>query len=503
MMPVHCPADGRRVGAVPHHSAAEVHQLAEGLRAAQPAWEDLGPDGRSKILREFLDWILDNERRLIELMQSETGKSWGDAAVEPAIVVETVNYYTKHAREFLADRTVERAGAISLSKNLRVFVRPYPLVGMITPWNGPLAPPAVDGVPALLAGAAVLFKPSEVTPLTWTEVTRGWIEDLKAPAVMGCVTGDGATGAAVVDEVDMVMFTGSTATGRKIAVRCAERLIPCSLELGGKDAMIVLDDADLDRAVGGAVWGGLWNSGQICVSVERIYVEAPVYDEFVTKLTAKVRAIRQGMDAPGSYGTDIGSMATASQVEIVSRHVEDAVARGAKVLTGGRPRHEGLFFEPTVLTGVDHSMACMREETFGPTLPVMKVADEDEAIRLANDSPYGLSSSVYSRDPARAERVARRIEAGAVNINSAVTATMVLTMPMGGWKSSGLGARSGGAAGMLKYCRQKAVVTERIPGRKAEPFWYPTRPRTGRMAARMVRLFGAHDWRRRLGGRAG
>lgn len=499
---VRCPADGRVVGTVPELSAAQVHEVAADLRAAQPAWEDLGPDGRAKHVLRFLDWILDNEDRLIGIMQEETGKSWGDAAMETAVVVDTINYYTKHAAGFLADRPVKRWGAMSLTKNLRVFTRPHPLVGIITPWNGPLATPICDGIPALMAGAAVLFKPSEVTPLTWTEVTRGWREEIGAPPVMACVTGRGATGAAVVDEVDMIQFTGSTATGRRIAARAGERLIPHSVELGGKDAMIVLDDADIDRATSGAVWGGLWNSGQICVSVERIYVQDKVYDEFVAKLTDKVKALRQGMDADGSYATDVGAMATERQVEIVERHVGDALERGAHVVTGGRRKDVGLFFEPTVLTGVDHSMACMTEETFGPTLPVMKVADEDEAIRLANDSPYGLAASVWSRNPARADRVARRLEAGAVNINSALTATMLLVLPMGGWKSSGVGGRNGGASGILKFCRQQSIVTERFQ-LKSEPFWYPNSPRMNRLQARLVRLTGAHDWRRRLGLRGG
>jgi acyl-CoA reductase-like NAD-dependent aldehyde dehydrogenase len=497
---VRCPANGRVVGSVPDMTPGQVHDIAMQLRSAQPAWEDLGPDARAKHVLRLMDWVLDNEKRLIGLMQQETGKSWGDAQVEIAVFVDTVNYFAKHAAEFLADRTVERAGAIALTKNLRVFHRPHQLVGIITPWNGPLATSTIDGIPALMAGAAVIFKPSEVTPLTWAEVTRGWLEEVKGPPVVACVTGGGAAGAAVVDEVDMIQFTGSTATGRKIAARAGERLIPCSLELGGKDAMIVLDDADIDRATSAAVWGGLWNSGQICVSVERIYVQDKVYDEFVTKLTNKVAALRQGMDREGSYETEIGAMATDNQLSIVERHVTEALQAGARALTGGKRADAGLFFPPTVLTGVDHSMVCMREETFGPTLPVMRVRDENEAIRLANDSPYGLAASVFSGNKQRADLVARRLEAGAVNINSVLTATMLVTLPMGGWKSSGVGGRNGGAAGLLKFCRQQAVVTERF-NLKSEPHWYPYLPRMSKLQARLVRLAGAHDWRRRLGRR--
>jgi acyl-CoA reductase-like NAD-dependent aldehyde dehydrogenase len=293
------------------------------------------------------------------------------------------------------------------------------------------------------------------------------------------------------------MFTGSARTGRRIAARCGERLIPCSLELGGKDAMVVLADADVDRAVAGAAWGGMMNAGQACVSVERVYVEAAVYDEFVAKLTERVARIRVGTDRPGEFACEMGAMITADQLGIVERHVQDARDKGARILTGGRSR-DGRYFEPTVLVDVDHTMACMREETFGPTLPIMKVADEEEAVRLANDSTYGLSASVWSRDPARAERIGRRIEAGTVNVNNVIANLFQLSLPMGGWKDSGLGARFGGPNGVLKFCRAQAMVSERV-SLPAEPYWFPYGPTKGRIMARAVRLIGAHDWRRRLG----
>lgn len=305
--------------------------------------------------------------------------------MEMAVVIDVINYFTKHAEGFLADRKVKPAGPANSVRRLRVQVRPHQLVGLITPWNGPLAGPMMDVAGALVAGAAVLCKPSEVTPLAWSEAVRGWNEEIGAPPpVLGCVTGGGAAGAAVVDQVDMVMFTGSVRTGRAIAVRCAERLIPCSLELGGKDAFIVLADADIERAAGGAaVWGGgMTNSGQACVGVERVYVESAVYDEFVALVTAKVKALRQGMDAPGSFACDIGAMVTAAQVAIVTDHVNDAVDKGARILCGGEPGTEGNFFEPTVLVDVDHSMTCMREETFGPTLAIMRVADARRRLPL-------------------------------------------------------------------------------------------------------------------------
>jgi acyl-CoA reductase-like NAD-dependent aldehyde dehydrogenase len=343
-----------------------------------------------------------------------------------------------------------------------------------------------------------MSKPSEVTPLAWTELVRGWNEEIDAPPVLASVTGAGQAGAAVVDAVDMIMFTGSVRTGKAIALRAAERLIPSSLELGGKDAMLVLDDADIERAVGGAVWGGLFNAGQSCIAVERVYVQEPVYDEFVTKLTARVNELRVGMDPADSYSAEFGALANDKQMEIVERHVRDAVDKGARALTGGRRAERGLFYPPTVLVDVDHTMQCMTEETFGPTLPVMKVASEEEAIRLANDSIYGLNGSVWTSDPARGERVARRLETGGVSVNNAMATIFQFPLPFGGWKQSGIGVRFGGAAGILKYCRTQSVTTERL-SLSSEMHWYPYTKRRGKLQERLIRLIGANDWRRRLG----
>ena len=303
----------------------------------------------------------------------------------------------------------------------------------------------------------------------------------------------GDTGAALVEEADFIQFTGSTSTGRKVARRAAERLIPCSLELGGKDAMIVLADADLERAANGAVWGGMTNSGQACTSVERVYVEEPVHDEFVALVAERVRGLR--------HGADVGALSSESQLAIVERHVCDALARGARALVGGkRAGRRGVFFEPTVLVDVDQTMSCMREETFGPTLPVTKVADVDEAIRLANDSSYGLSASIWTRDRARGERLARRLEVGAVNVNDMLTNVVTFPVPQAGWKESGIGGRSGGAEGIRKYCRPQAVVSPRLTPR-SEIHWYPYTAHKGTLALRITRFLLARDWGRRLGRR--
>ena len=487
------PATGELVGSVAVQTAKAVAAIVDELRTHQSSWEALGPDARAAWLRKLRNWLLDNESRLVDILAAETGKPRVEAAFEVMVTCDAINYYADRARKFLAEKRFRPHGPLTSTKKLTRVYRPYPVVGVITPWNFPLLIPGVDAVAALLAGAAVLVKPSEVTPLSARELARGW-EQIGAPPVLACVTGLGATGAAVVDAVDMVQFTGSTRTGRAIAARAGERLIPCGVELGGKDPAIVLADADLSRAANGIAWAALFNSGQACISVERVYVEAPVYDRFVALLTERVRAVRQGIDN-GSYSVDVGALVTEQQVEIVRSHVQDAVAHGATVATGGKAT--GRFFEPTILLEVDHSMACMRDETFGPTIPVMRVVDEEEAIRLANDSQYGLSATVWTKDIDRGRDIARRLEVGAVNINDAYSNLFCFPLPHGGWKSSGLGARLGGAQGIRKYCRQQAITAPRVPRLENQLLWYPYSRRRGRIVAALLRLFVARDVRRR------
>lgn len=488
------PADGSTAGSVPIDSPETVAAKARALREAQPEWEAMGADGRKAWLLTMQDWILDNADHLADVVQSETGKPRAEAALEPPLTADLLSYWANHARSFLADRNPAAHSPVMKVKRLTTVYRPFPVVGLIIPWNLPLLNIALDGIAPLAAGAAMLLKPSEVTPLSAVEFARGWTE-IGAPAVLALTTGYAETGAAVISNSDCVHFTGSTATGRKVAVACAERLIPCTLELGGKDPAIVLADADLDRAAAGITWGGMFNSGQACVSVERVYVEAPVYDQFVGKLTAEVARLRQGQD-DDRYRFDVGAMATSAQRDIVTRHVADAVASGARVTTGGRATGVGTFFEPTVLADAAQSMTCMREETFGPTLPVVKVADEDEAIRLANDSPYGLSASVWTSDLQRGERVARRLEAGAVNINDVLSNGFNFGLPMAGWKHSGIGSRQGGADGILKYCRPQAITAPRLPTQKREMLWFPYSRRKGRLAAGVIRAAAARGVRR-------
>ena len=492
---VHNPATGAVAGTVPIDDAETVAAKARELRLFQPEWEAIGPRGRRKWMLKWQEWILDNADHITEVLMSETGKSRSDAHIEAVAVADMINYWSGHAEEFMADKHVSAHSPLYKIKKFTVVYRPHPLVGVITPWNFPFAMPGLDVPPALAAGCAVLLKPSEVTPLSGVEFVRGW-KEVGAPPVLDITTGYGATGAALPEVCDMIQFTGSTGTGRKVAVACAERLIPCSLELGGKDPAIVLADADLDRAANGITWGGFFNSGQVCVSVERVYVEAPVYDEFVSKLADNVRKLQQGSETDGGFTYDLGAMATDAQVGIVQRHIDEAVAAGAKVLTGGKPTGQGTFFQPTVLTDVTHDMSCIKEETFGPTLPVIKVADEEEAIRLANDSVFGLSATVWTGNTARGERVARRLECGAVNVNDALSNVFVFGVPMGGWKESGVGARAGGAYGITKFCRQQAITAPKLPTQKSEMLWYSAPKKQAQFAVNAMRAFAAHGWRR-------
>jgi len=479
------PATAEIIASVPGMTAEQVAELARKARAVQPAWEALGFEGRGRVLLRAQKWLVDNAERVIETIVSETGKAWEDAQfAEVMYGANAFGFWAKNAPKYLADEKVKSASVLVKGKKLILRYRPLGLIGVIGPWNYPLTNSFGDCIPALAAGNSVILKPSGITPLTSLLMAEGLRQCGLPEHVFQVATGRGATGTALIDEVDMIMFTGSTATGKKVMQRASETLTAVSLELGGKDPMIVLSDADVERAANHALYYSMFNGGQTCISIERVYVEEPVYDEFVAKVTEKARNLRQGVPT-GPGVVDVGAMTFAPQVDVVDQQVKDAVEKGAKALVGGhRGGAKGNWYEPTVLVDVDHTMDVMREETFGPTLPIMKVADAEEAIRLANDSPYGLAASVFSKDVARGEAIARRIDAGAVCVNDALVNYTVLELPMSGAKASGLGSRHG-AGGIRKFCQQQALLVSRFHLSK-EPQMYPYSEKMTRRFAKLI-----------------
>jgi acyl-CoA reductase-like NAD-dependent aldehyde dehydrogenase len=481
------PATGAVIRTLPVTGPDEVRAMAERARAAQRGWEALGFEGRGRVLRRMQKWVVDHADQVVQTIVDETGKTHEDASVvELAYGAGALGFWAKHAPDYLADEKVRTSNPFVLGRKLTVRYAPVGVVGVIGPWNYPMTNSFGDAVPALAAGNAVLLKPSEITPLTSLLLAEAFRECGMPEDVLQIPIGGAETGTAMIDEVDFVMFTGSTATGKKVMARAAETLTPVALELGGKDPMIVLADADVERAANAATYYAMQNGGQTCVSIERVYVEAPIYDTFVNAVTERVKALRLGPPAgPGTV--DVGAVTFAPQLDIIRRHVDQARDAGARITTGGHVRDgAGRFYEPTVLADVDHSMTAMTEETFGPTVPIMKVADAEEAIRLANDSTYGLGASVWTKDTARGEQIARRIESGYACVNDANVNYFAYELPMGGWKSSGLGVRHG-AGGIRKYTRQQAILVTRV-AMKRDVHFFPYTARTTKLLGRLTKL---------------
>lgn len=490
------PATGESIATIPVDGPDKIKQTAQRLRAAQPEWEALGNKGRTKWLNQLRDWLFDNEERIADTMQKETGKVRAEAGTEAVYLTDLINFYGKKAPKMIGDQRVRAHSPLLASKKLRVQYRPFQLVGVISPWNFPLILSLGDGIPALQAGAAVLIKPSEVAPLGITEIVEAWKREIGGPDVIDVVHGRGETGSALVDEADFVQFTGSDRNGKRVMAQAAETLTPVSLELGGNDAMIVLEGSNIDRAAAAAAWGGFTNSGQVCMSVERTFVAEPVYDEFVNKFTEEVDSLNMGIDGPG-YGMEQGAITFPRQIEVSARHIADAKAKGARVLTGGsRVDGPGDWFEPTVLAEVDPSMEVMQEETFGPVVAVMKVKDGDEAVRLANDSRHGLTGYVFGRKR-EAEQVARRLEVGAAVVNDVLVNFLASEVPMGGWKDSGIGYRHG-EYGIKKFVKPESLVLTRF-GPKRELLYFPYTAKRRAMLGKAARFFNARDLKRRLG----
>ena len=481
------PATGETLATVPDLGSAEVAALAEAARAAQPGWWEAGFDSRAEVFGAARRWLVESAERVVGTICAETGRPADETQfAELSYGLAALEFWARQAPAYLADEEIESASPFVRGRRMVVRYEALGVVGVIGPWNYPLNNSFGDCIPALAAGNSVVMKPSEVTPMTSLLMAEMLTECGIPEGAFQVATGRGETGAALIDEVDFVMFTGSVATGKKVMAQAARTLTPVALELGGKDPMLVLADADLERAANAAVHYSMQNAGQTCISTERVYVEAPIYDQFVDLVTKKVAGLRQGAPhGPGSV--DLGAVIHPPQSDIVEAHVRDAVAKGARVVSGGhRSDTDGHFYEPTLLLDVDHSMEGMREETFGPTLPIMKVADADEGVRLSNDSAYGLQASVWTKDVEKGERLARRIEAGAVTVNDAQINYVALELPMGGWKSSGLGTRHG-ADGIRKYTKKQTLVVTRLAP-KRDLHMLPYSAKRTKLISRVLKL---------------
>jgi acyl-CoA reductase-like NAD-dependent aldehyde dehydrogenase len=457
---VRSPLNGQPLAHIPQSSDEDVAEAFARARRAQVAWERTSLDERGELALRLHDLILDRQDEIIDLTIWESGKSRKHAFDEPMHVALTARYYGRTLHRHLPTR--RHIGVVPVLTRVEVHRVAKGVVGIISPWNYPFTMALCDGLPALMAGNAVVAKPDDQTMLT-ALLGAQLLEEAGFPKdLWQVVAGPGAeVGPALIARSDYVCFTGSTATGKKVAQACADRLIGCSLELGGKNPILILRDADLEKAAEGAVRASFSNAGQLCVSTERMFVADQVYDRFLQRFVSRTEAMSLG--ASLEWGVDMGTLISRRQLEAVQAHVDDAVAKGARILTGGRHRPDlgPYFFEPTILEGVTPDMACFGNETFGPVISVYRFHDEAEAVARANDGEYGLNAAIYSQDGKRARELARHITCGTVNINEAFGATFAsIDSPMGGMRNSGLGRRQG-AEGIQRYTESQSVATQR------------------------------------------
>ena len=449
-------------------------------REAQREWAETSMQERAAVLERALRIVIRRQEDIIDTVVNETGKARTDAmSMEVFSVADQLCYYAKNAGKFLKPRKRRIHGILGLMKQLRIVYKPLGVIGLITPWNGPFVLVMNQAAQAIMAGNAVIAKGSEVTPYS-AKLAEEIFREAGLPAgVLQVLFGDGQTGAAIVNGgVDKVSFTGSVATGRKVAEACARQLIPCTLELGGNDAMIVCADADLDRAADGAWVGSCMNTGHYCCGTERIYVVEEVYDEFLQKVLEKGKNLRQGQQY--GWDEDIGAVFWDRQMSIIEAHVEDARAKGAVIHTGGRrnPDLPGLYYEPTVITEVDNSMDIMVLETFGPVLCIQKVEDEEEALRLANDSEFGLNGNVWTKDKEKGYRLAAAIDTGACSVNDMALSYGIPAAPFGGRKNSGIG-QVNGKKGLRGYTHEMSIVIDRFGGKLQTGYPYSAKSAEG------------------------
>ncbi len=460
-VPTTCPFNGQPLAMIPQSGEADVDEAYRRARRAQEAWAATSLDERTAKMLALHDLILDRQDEIIDLICWESGKARKHAFDEPLHVALTARYYARSAHDHLD--TERKLGVVPGLTRVEVNRVPKGVVGIISPWNYPFTMALCDGLPALMAGNAVVHKPDAQTMLS-ALLGEQLLEEAGFPRdLWQVVAGPGRElGGPMIERSDYICFTGSTATGRVIARQCAEQLIGCSLELGGKNPILVLRDAAVDRAAEGAVRAAFSNAGQLCVSMERMFVADQIYDRFVDRFVARTTAmnLRAGLE----WGSDMGSLISQQQLDTVVAHVDDAVAKGATVLTGGRARPDigPYYYEPTILEGVTPEMTCFGEETFGPVIALYRFHDESDAIARANAGEYGLNASIYSQDGKRARAIARQIKCGTVNINEAFGATFAsVDSPMGGMRDSGLGRRQG-AEGIHRYTESQTVATQRL-----------------------------------------
>jgi len=483
------PSTGEEIGRAPLMDASEIAAAVKRGRAAQPAWARLSYRERGRFILRARELVLDQLEEIAKLISRETGKPVTEAiSMEIVPTLDLMHYFAENTKKLL-DRSRIGLGQYNfMARSSYIVYKPLGVVGIISPWNFPWATPLDEVVMALMAGNAVVVKPSELTPLTALKIENIFKQAGLPEGLVQVVTGDGSTGSALVDAgVNKIMFTGSVNTGKRVAETAAKHLTPVVLELGGKDPMIVLEDANLENAARAAIWGAFCNSGQACASIERLYVHESIAEKFTDLVVKETQQLKQ--DKASTDAIDLGAMTNEEQLLIVEDHVGDAVARGAQVRTGGHRLRDtkGWFHEPTVMTSVDHTMKVMRDETFGPVLPIMTFKTDEEAIRLANDSIYGLTASVFTSDIARGKRLAERIDAGTIMVNEVVYTHAVAQTPWGGVKQSGYG-RTHGRLGLLELVSAQHIHVNSMP-RLADVWWFPYTKQAGTMFRAFARRF--------------